>query len=480
MIGRKMEMQILNEVYHSGKAELVAIYGRRRVGKTFLVDHFFHDRIAFRHAGLSPIEMETMNEESPMRIQLRHFHNSLIEQGMESSQVPKDWLDAFLMLEIFLKSKDNGGRMIVFIDELPWLDTPRSYFVTAFEGFWNSWACHRDNIMVVVCGSSTTWILDKLINNHGGLYGRVTRQIKLSPFTLHECEEYFRDRQIKMTRYDITCTYMILGGIPFYLDCITRGSTLANSIDRMFFTSNAILVNEYDRLFSSTFTNPDMMKSIIRILSKTNAGLTKGEISKVSRYSSGGTLTKALEALIANDFVIRYVPFGYTKKHVCYKLVDPFCMFCLKFVEGNNSLVNSFWNTHSSSQSVAAWRDFAFENVCFNHIKQIKSALEIGGVTTKQSIWSKRADDKTGAQIDMIIERNNNIVNSCEMKFYKNEFEVTKEYYRVLVNRQMLLENSLQKKMAVHNTLITAEGLAYNEYSSFFNNVITLDDLFCK
>ena len=198
MIGRKREIAELNRLYNSDKAELVAVYGRRRVGKTFLVDQAFKGKIAFRHAGLSPVEARELSGRSPLKKQLKHFYNSLIMQGMQKSKCPEDWLDAFLMLEMFLESIDDGRRMVVFLDELPWLDTAKSGFITAFEGFWNTWACHRDNLMVIVCGSATSWIIDKLINNHGGLYNRVTHEIKLSPFTLHECEEFFKSAKISM------------------------------------------------------------------------------------------------------------------------------------------------------------------------------------------------------------------------------------------------------------------------------------------
>lgn len=478
MIGRSKEIKRLKSLYNSKKAELVAVHGRRRVGKTYLINETFNGKFTFKHAGLSPIENIETQGESPLRRQLKHFYNSLILHGMKKSRCPDNWLDAFLMLEMFLESKDNGQRQLVFLDELPWMDTQRSGFVTAFEGFWNTWGCSRNNLMVVVCGSSTSWILNKLINSHGGLYNRITYEIKLSPFTLKECEEFYKYNKIKMSKYDITQAYMIMGGIPYYMNYFEKGLSLAQNIDQLFFNSNAFLRYEYDRLFDSVFANPDMVRAIVECISTKNCGCTRSEITNITGYSSGGTFSEALNALVASDFVIRYIPFGLGKRAECYKLVDPFCIFYLKFVKDTDSLTDSFWQESVAAQPVVSWRGFAFENVCFNHISQIKKALGINGVVTKQSAWSKMQGDKNGTQIDLLIERKDNVVNMCEMKFYNKEFTSNKEYHKVLVNRQEILENEIPKGMVVHSTLITTYGLKYNEYSSDFDNVITLDDLF--
>ena len=478
MIGRKKEIQTLKRLYNSNKAELVAVYGRRRVGKTYLVSECFKGNILFRHAGLSPVEMEDIPGESPLRKQLKHFYNSLLLHGMKKSRCPDNWLDAFLMLELFLESKDKGKRMLIFLDELPWMDTQKSGFITAFEGFWNTWACYHDNVMVVVCGSATSWIMDKLINNHGGLYGRVTYEIKLSPFTLKECEDFFREKKIKISKYDIIQSYMITGGIPYYLGYYEKGLSLAQNVDRLFFEKNAPLKNEYERLFSSVFSNSDMMKAIVELLNTKNSGYTRTEISQKSGYTKGGTLSEALKALEVSDFIIRYTPFGMGKRDECYKLVDPFCIFFLKFVKGQEGLDTSFWQKNVVSHQVVTWRGIAFENICFTHIDQIKIALGINGVSTRQSVWSKRADDEAGTQIDLLIERNDHVVNMCELKFYSRDFVVDKDYHNVLANRQGLLEETIPRGMIVHSTLVTTYGLKYNEYSGDFDSVITMEDLF--
>ena len=478
MIGRKKEIEELNRIYNSNRAQLVAVYGRRRVGKTYLVDETFKGNITFRHAGLSPVEVEKGASTSPLKAQLKHFYNSLLLHGMKKGECPDNWLDAFLLLEMLLESKVTSEKQIVFLDELPWMDTHKSGFITAFEGFWNTWGCHRDNLIVIICGSATSWITDNLINNHGGLYNRLTFEMKLSPFALRECEQYFEEEGIKLSRYDITQAYMVTGGIPYYLSYFKKGKSLPQNIDELFFSRNAKLKNEFERLFLSIFNRPDMMMSIIKFLSTRNTGYTRSEIASNTGYSLGGTFSQALNALIESDFIVKYVPFGYSKRMEHYKLVDPFCMFHIKFVENKNQLKETFWQLNQAAQSVVSWRGFAFEGVCFNHINQIKHALGISGVSATYSAWSKRQDDTEGTQVDLIIERKDNVVNMCEIKFYGNDFSVNKDYHKKLINRQELLSKELSPKVIIHNTLITTYGLKYNEYSSDFDSVITLDDLF--
>ena len=475
MIGRQHEVKELNKLYESNRAELVAIYGRRRVGKTYLVDETFSGRITFRHAGLSPIGQEAKGF---LRTQLNHFYNSLELQGMDPCKKPSNWQDAFLLLEKHLQKIDDGSRQVVFLDEMPWLDTPRSGFISAFEGFWNTWGCHRKNLMVIVCGSANSWILDSLINNHGGLYNRVTYEMKLSPFTLRECEEYYIGNQIRFSRYDITQSYMIFGGIPYYMGYIDRELSLAQNVDRLFFSKNARLQNEYDRLFDSIFINPDAVKAIVQLLHTRNAGYTRKEIAEKLKVTDGGRFSRNLSALIASDFVVKYIPFGYGKREEHYKLIDPFCLFYLQFVHGQRKTNEQFWQQNVTSQPVAIWRGFAFENVCFNHIEPIKKALGISGVISSASAWSKRSEEESGTQIDLLINRNDNVVNMCELKFYSGDFAVNKEYYKVLLHRQELLAKEISPKASIHSTLITTFGLVKNEYSGVFVNVITIDDLF--
>ena len=479
MIGREKEIQELNERYDSGRAEFIAVYGRRRVGKTYLVDETLKDKITFRHAGLSPVDEQ--NRKNGLKEQLKYFYLSLQLHGMKKSKCPASWLEAFFMLEMHLKSIDDGSRQVVFLDELPWMDTPRSGFLTALEAFWNGWACHRHNMMLVVCGSATSWMTDELINNHGGLYGRLTCQMKLAPFTLGECEAFFQDRGIRFSRYDIVQSYMAFGGIPYYLGYMKKELSLAQNIDQMFFAGGASLHDEYDRLFASVFSSPEQIRSIVQLLGTRRAGFTRQEILHRTGLGDNGSSTKLLKALVASDFIMPYVPFGKGKHDRCYKLIDPFCLFYMKFVQNRTEIDPEFWMHNGTSPAVNAWRGFAFEEVCLYQIRQIKRALGILGVSSTQSSWALKGDDDTeGAQIDLLIQRKDNVVNLCEMKFYNEKFMVDKAYYMRMVHRQNVLAEQVSRKSVIHNVLVTTEGLNYNEYGSIFQNVVVMDDLFEK
>lgn len=485
IIGRKKEIKEFNELYNSGKSELVAVYGRRRVGKTFLIDEALAGKLTFRHAGLSPIECEQKKGRDEkksrmnlMKLQLKQFYVSLQQYGMRKSHQPASWIEAFLMLSQLMELKDEGQRIVIFLDELPWMDTPRSRFVTAFEGFWNNWACHRHNVMVVVCGSATSWIQDKLIDNHGGLYGRVTREIKLSPFTLKECEQFYKSRGVRMSRYDIVQSYMVMGGIPYYMNYVRSGLSIGQMVDELFFGIKPRLQNEYDRLFASVFSRPENMKRIVEAMYKRHAGWTRQQLLEMTGMESNETFTKMLKALIASDFVMKYVPFGMKRTEAHYKLVDPFCWFWLHFVKGQTRLVTDFWKG-DPGQTVVSWRGIAFEEVCWYHWAQIKRALGIEGVQTELSAWTRTGEEETaGTQVDLLLIRGDKVVNMCEMKFYNDEFSVSKAYHKTLVHRQNMLERNLPSHTVVHSTLVTTEGLKYNEYSSDFQQVITLEELF--
>lgn len=481
LIGREKEIKKLNELYHSEDAELIALYGRHRVGKTYLIDEVFRDRLNFRHAGLSPIDSEKENVKAHlMKDQLTHFFRSLTMQGYKGKKTPESWLEAFYMLEDLLveKYKDNE-RIVVFLDEMQWLDTPKAKFMTGFEAFWNGWACHRKNLMVIVCGSSSSWILTNIINNHGGLYGRVTFEIKLKPFTLRECEQFLTSKEICMSRYDVIQAYMMVGGIPYYLRYFNKRLSLAQNINEIFFADEAPLKDEFNRMFASLFKNAEPIKQIIKAIASKNKGITRKELSEITGVTDSGEVSRQLNALIAGDFIIKYKSFGDNKRDEIYKLVDPFSYFYLTFLDKSSDNRNIDWINIEDSSRVLSWKGYAFENVCWNHIHQIKMALQIGGVSTTEALWSKRGDENTrGTQIDLIIVRKDNVVHMCEIKFYNEEFEVDKDYHLILERRKKILREQIPKRATIHNTLITTYGLRKTNYFGDFVHVVTIDQLF--
>lgn len=476
IIGRKLEIKELQELYHSDKPVFAVVYGRRRVGKTFLVREMFGDKLSFYHTGLSPFELE--NERLKER-QLENFHTSLVRYGSRRSRAPKDWFEAFDRLIELLEKKDpqKKQRQVVFIDELPWMDTSRSDFITALEHFWNGWGAGQDNLMLIVCGSATSWISDKLLNNKGGLFNRTTDEIKLRPFTLGECEEYYKANGIVMSRYDQLQFYMATGGIPYYLSMLQRGKSLAQNIDRLFFEPNAKLYAEFDRLYSSLFSNADDCKKIVRLLAKKRQGFTRKEIGEITKLPLGGGLSNTLKALEVSDFIIAYTKFARSKREVYYRLSDFYTKFYISFIDGNKTSNPHFWQDNLLSPELTAWRGFSFEALCFSHLMQIKQALGISGVQTETYPWKSKAE-KDGAQIDMVIDRADKIINICEMKFSDDDFVVTAAYDKSLRNKISTFKDETKTRKALHLTIVTTYGLKFNEYSGRVQNLVTMDDLF--
>lgn len=477
IIGRKSEQQQLERLLDSKEAEFLVVYGRRRVGKTFLIRNYFKDKFTFYHTALSPLELE--NQEL-LDAQLQNFTSSLRNYGAKVEETPKSWLAAFDLLIDLLKGKASNEKLILFMDEMPWLDTPKSGFVTAFEHFWNGWAAGQDNLLLIACGSAITWIVDNLLANKGGLYNRVTKEMHLSPFTLKECEDYYNEHGIAMDRYDQMQCYMSIGGIPYYMSFVEPGYSFAQNIDNLFFTKNGKLTLEYNRLFGSIFSSPEQYKQVIRLLSNYREGLKREDIAKKLGMTSGGSLSKLLEALVVSDFVTRYQYFGKSKREIYYKLTDFYSLFYLRFVEKRGKMNSAYWQNNQFAPAANAWRGLAFEDVCMVHTDQIRHALGIQGVQADFSPWHYVSDEKgkNGAQIDLLINRSDRIVDICEMKFCVSNYRIDKQADANLRNKIQVVLDKVRGRRAIHPVIVTTYGLAKNEYSSKIQNVITMDDLF--
>lgn len=474
IIGRKKEIKELEDILCSNKAEFVVIYGRRRVGKTFLVREFFKNKFAFHHTGLSPFEL---SEENILTEQLNSFAMTLSRFGKTDGKRPSSWLEAFEMLRDLLENRKEKGKKVVFIDEMPWMDTPRSGFVTAFEHFWNGWASGCRDLILIVCGSATSWINDTLINNHGGLYDRVTRTIHLSPFDLKESQELLKSEGIQINEYDLVQSQMVFGGIPFYLSNFRKDMSLSQNIDRMFFEKDAKLLNEFSRLFSSSFTNAEVCERIVRMLFKRKYGYTRNELAGMSDITPGGTFSKMLEGLESSGIIVSYHNLR-DKRKIYYKLIDSFCLFYLTFVDGKKTSDEHFWQNSRNSQAIESWCGISFENLCFAHINQIRQALGISGVKTEVSTWIFPGNEEyNGAQIDMVLSRADGIINLCEMKFSRNDFSVTKDYDKRLRERTETFREVEKTRKTIHNTLITTYGIKHNAWSDQFQSTVTLEDL---
>lgn len=474
VIGREYEIGELTRWFSSGHSEFIAVYGRRRVGKTYLLHEVLKDSFTFYHTGVSPAGL---SKTKMLSLQLSRFVESLRRYGGRNYGVAKNWFEAFDMLRTLIEDKRNGRRQVVFIDEMPWLDTARSMFVSAMEAFWNGWGVWQEDLMLVCCGSATSWMTDNLLNNHGGLYGRLTGRLHLAPFSLKETEVYLRSRGIAYKRMDILQCQMITGGVPYYLAQMQKGKSLPQNVDEMFFRGDSTLENEFNQLFSSLFTNADRYVSLIRCLETKKKGFTRLEIAKEMPSLNGGELTKMLAVLEENNFIIHYVPFGGNKRSTRYKLSDPFVMFVLHFFKDNKKYQSDFWEINSNSPSVNAWRGYAFENICFNHIPQIKEALGIRAVNSEVSTWSQK-NNEGGAQIDMLIARADNVINLCEVKFTPVQFEITRDYDEKLQRKMQFFSQETNTKAAVLLTFITPFGVRKNQYSGSVQNEVLMDQLF--
>lgn len=475
IIGRRREIEELMNIYHRKQSQLVAVYGRRRVGKTYLVRELFKDRFVFHHTGVSPLELQDTNQ---LEAQLTAFNSSLIRYGAETEARPKNWAEAFERLATLISKESREKRLVAFIDEMPWMDTPRSGFMTAFEHFWNGWAAGQDNLMLIVCGSATSWIQDNLINSYGGLYDRVNAEIQLSPFTLRETEELLQMQDVTLSRYDILQLYMTTGGIPMYLSYVYPGLSLAQIIDNLYFNRKAKLKDEFDRLFNSIFRSPEQYKTIVRLLAKRQKGYSREEISEKTGISSGKNLSEILRALEASDFIEYYKPFENNKRNMLYRLTDPFCLFYLDQVDGLNRSEN-FWRDNENLPQLHSWRGRAFENACLSHIGQIKSAMGVGGVSSDNSAWTMQGiEGEKGMQIDLVINRSDRVVNLCEMKFINTEFEVKNDYEMTLRGRLNWMTAHVSRRHNVQMTLVTTYGLKHGIHSGVFQRVVTLDSLF--
>jgi AAA+ ATPase superfamily predicted ATPase len=470
LIGREEEQKRLLKLIDSEYSEFVAVYGRRRVGKTFLIRETFQYRFTFQHAGIY---------QGKKPEQLKAFHNSIKDAGLKNISVPKTWLDAFEQLKDVIR-QSTEKKKIIFIDELSWLDTPKSDLIMALESFWNGWASARKDVVLIVCSSVTSWMLNKVIHNKGGLYNRLTERIFLEPFSLKQCEEYVEKNGLIMTRYEIIETYMILGGVPYYWKFLDKSLSLPQNIDRMFFAKNAELKDEFAHLFSSLFRYPEEYIKIIHALATKNNGLTRSEIINATGISGSGSLSTKLEELEKCGFLRSYNAFGKRSKDSVFQLIDPFTIFCIRFLSGKPK-DGKFWINQLDTPKVNAWSGFAFERVCFWHTENIKKALGITGVLTDICSWSCKADEDKGlfgSQIDMVIVRKDRVINLLEMKFSSAEYSIDKATYESLMRKKSDFLRETGTRSSVHITMVTPFGISRNKYSGEIQSEITAEDLF--
>ena len=472
LVSREKEKQILLDALIAEESQFIAVYGRRRIGKTYLIRQTYGNMFTFEHAGLA---------NGDRKEQIQAFTASIRRAGLKGKDTPTNWLDAFELLKDLIQSS-HDEKKIVFLDELSWMDTQKGGFLVALESFWNGWASARTDIVFIVCASATSWMLDKIIHSKGGLYNRLTGQIYLKPFKLYECELYLKTKDIVLSRYDILELYMVLGGVPFYWTFIKKGLSAAQNIDAMFFAEDAPMKDEFKYLYASLFRNPENYIDVVTALATKKTGLTRNELADAAGISNSGYLTKITEELISCGFIRKYTVIGKKSRDAIYQLTDFYTLFFFQFLK-NKPNDGHFWSLQIDTPVKNTWCGIAFERVCLDHIAEIKAKLGISGVLTEVHSWSCKPDKEKGikgAQIDLVIVRSDRIINLCEMKYSIGEYAFTKKDDESLRNKIVSLKTVTKTKLSIHPVLVTTYGLAEGMYSGMIQRVIDSDDLFAE
>lgn len=479
IIGRKDEIKRLREYVSSNRSEFVVVYGRRRVGKTFLIKELFENQFVFRMTG---------KENASLSAQLVNFSYAMNDFFCVNANA-KNWDDAFRQLSKALEQQPAGAK-IIFIDELPWFDTPKSGFVSSLEHFWNDWATYRDDIKLIVCGSATSWMLDKVINSRGGLHNRVTHKMLISPFNLKETEQYFKHNGFAYERPEIIECYMAVGGVAYYLSLFDNKKSVAENIDDLCFAKGGQLIDEFAKLYSSLFKKADNHIAIVRALNTVGMGMTRLDIIEKTGLPNNGKITTLLEELEQCEFIRSYVPFGKSKKEKMFQLIDMFSLFHLRFMSGKPNFERNHWAKQIGTPAYNTWCGYAFETVCLYHIDQIVNGLGINGVIHTPCSWYYRpskavmedpnADDdlKTGAQIDLLIDRNDKTITICEMKYSDREYVIDKDYDQRVQMRIRTFQKVTATRKTVVVAYITPQGLSNNMYARRAGRQITAEELF--
>ena len=471
IISRKKEKKELEYCEKSKKSELICIYGRRRVGKTFLVEQTFRE-FAFRAVGL---------EKGTAKQRLKSFGQRLVEYGDDIKSAPGDWFEAFSRLDKILSMdsvrRSPYGKKIVFLDEFPWFASKRSDFLVAFEDLWNRRGTMDGDLVFIICGSATSWIIKNVIKNTGNMFQRVTKKICIEPFTLAETELFFEDREFDWSREQIAECQMIFGGLPFFFDLMNTSLSLVQNINRLLFDKDALYRDETKRLLEATLSESAVYEKILSKLAFAKYGMKKAKLQE-EIGASNGTYGRAIQDLADCGYIIEYRKKYEAYNPLYFQLMDPFLLFHYYYLS-KEKRTDSYEDMISGMGRYDNWRGQAFEILCFNHTHSIKSALGISGVKTECYPWYNSENDKSErAQIDMVIERADNITNLCEIKYTNKPFAVDASYEQQLIRKRDIFKEKTGTSQALKTIMISAKGLAGTAYTSYISEVITLDDLF--
>ena len=471
MIGRESQIVLINKTLKQNKSSFIAFTGRRRVGKTYIINQAYKDYMSLKVTGIQNADLET---------QIVNFTQKIAEySNQQIVTVPNNWQEVFLLLKNYLKTLPKNKKQVIVIDELPWICNAKSGFLQLLAHLWNDYLSTEKHFILVICGSATSWITQKIINDKGGLHNRVTQSIHLEPFTLKETKQFLDSKKIGLTNNSIVEIYMTMGGIPYYLEDIQRGESSSTAIERMCFENGGILKNEYQNLYKALFENPQNHEAIVSTLAMVKSGMTQNDLILKSKVQKGGPFTRAMNDLLMSGFVTQDAPFGKLKRGSVYRLVDEFSVFHHRFIKPNSKAPKEIWQTISASQPYKIWKGFAFETLCQKHVAEIKNALGIRNVYTQtNSFVHQGTSTNSGFQIDLLIDRKDASINLCECKFYDASFEIDKKYAMTLLARRAIFRETVKTKKNIFNTMITNYPMTKNAYSLDCVDVqITIDDL---
>lgn len=452
---------------------MISVIGRRRVGKTFLIHSVYKEEIAFEISGL---------QYATKKDQLRNFQQRMrvAFPGLARQPLPEDWLDAFFQLTEALDATDDGKtKRVVFFDEVPWLATHKGKFLMGLTYFWNSWAVRR-NVVVVICGSAASWMIKKILRDKGGLHNRVTKRIRLRPFNLSDTAAYLKGRHINMNQRQLLLLYMAMGGIPHYLKEVEVGESAAQAIDRIAFSEDGLLKDEFNALYPALFDQSESHVKVIRALGKTQQGYDRQQLISAAGIADGGYLSRVLEELSESGFITAHPTYGKKKKGLRFRLTDQYSSFYLRFIEPNTYGGAGSFMALSQSQSFKSWCGYAFETVVLEHIPQLKDALKIGGVFTQASTFYQGGDKTSeGAQIDLVLDRNDGVINLVEAKFYSEPFIVDKPTAEGLLKKQRVFSAATKSRKQLSWAVVAAEGAVASRHSlGLVDHLFSADVLF--
>jgi hypothetical protein len=481
IVGRSEEQKTLKLVLNSSKSEFLAIYGRRRVGKTFLIRNFFSQApcIFFHATGIQNGSSKKQLEQFSKQIGLTFF-------GGASISPSRQWLDAFEELTLAIKQVPSNKTVVLFFDELPWMATRRSGLLEALEYYWNRYWDHDSRIKLIICGSSASWVIEKIINNKGGLYNRVTRTMHLVPFTLNETKDFLAACGVKLNQKQILDLYMVMGGVPHYLALIPPGLSAQQSIELLCFQQSGDLVNEFERLFSSLFKNAEIYVGLIRVMAKHRYGISQAQLIEEGGISEGGTGVKRLKELEEAGFIASFLPHGHQEKGVYYKIADEYTLFYLHWIEPYRRSIRKqiksrgYWLSKAQSPSWKSWSGYSFEAVCHKHIPQIRKALKIdpGADIGSWRYIPKSDKEKRGAQIDLLFDRPDDAITICEIKHSNHPFVIDKECAHELEMKVEIYQKQTRTQKQIVLAMIASNGLKFSKYSKMVDHQATLEDLF--